>query len=51
MRMKKIPETIRISPRTAERLIKEGRFSESFDDVIARILDEREENSKKKTKK
>jgi len=49
--MKKIPETIRISPQTAERLIKEGKFNESFDDVIARMLNERDEYRKKNGKK
>jgi predicted CopG family antitoxin len=49
--MKKIPETIRISQRTAERLVKEGKFNESFDDVIARVLDERDEYRKKNGKK
>jgi len=49
--MKKIPETIRISPETAERLITEGKFNESFDDVIVRMLDERDEYRKKNIKK
>jgi hypothetical protein len=44
----KIPQTIRISERTARKLIELGKFGETFDDVIARILDEREEKEKKK---
>ena len=37
--MKKVPETIRVSKQNSERLIKAGKFGESFDDVITRILD------------
>jgi hypothetical protein len=44
--MKKIPETVRISKKNGERLVKHGRFGESFDDVIGRILDYFEKNNK-----
>jgi hypothetical protein len=44
----KIPQTIRINTRTAKRLIEPGKFGETFDDVISRVLDEREEKEKKK---
>ena len=37
--MKKVPETIRVSKLNGERLIKVGKFGESFDDVITRLLD------------
>jgi len=46
--MPKIPQTIRISEETAKKLIELGRFGESFDDVIARLLKEREQLEKKK---
>jgi hypothetical protein len=38
----KIPKTIRISEHTAKRLMKIGKFGETFDDVIVRLLDELE---------
>jgi len=38
----KIPKTIRISEETAKRLMALGKFGESFDDVISRVLDQRE---------
>jgi hypothetical protein len=44
----KIPGTIRISQRTGERLADLGKFNETFDDVITRVLDEREALLKKK---
>jgi predicted CopG family antitoxin len=44
----KIPQTIRISERTARRLIKMGKFGETFDDVIARLLDELDEFERRK---
>ena len=46
--MKKVPETIRISKKNSERLIKSGKFGESFDDVITRILDFYEAGNKPK---
>jgi hypothetical protein len=45
---KKIPETIRISEKTARRLMLRGRFNETFDDLISRVLDEIEEYEKEK---
>ena len=44
----RIPKTIRISEQTAKRLMKIGVFGETFDDVIIRLLDEREIKEKKK---
>ena len=46
--MKKIPETVRVSKRNAERLVSVGKFGESFDDVIGRLLDHYEKQEKKK---
>jgi len=46
--MKKIPETIRISKGNAERLVKAGKFGESFDEVLSRILDFYEGEHKEK---
>jgi len=43
----KIPETIRISKKNAERLITIGKFGETFDDVLGRILDGWEEEKRK----
>jgi predicted CopG family antitoxin len=44
----KIPQTIRISERTARKLIELGKFGETFDDVIARLLDEIEKKKERK---
>jgi len=44
----KIPKTIRISEQTAKQLMKIGKFGETFDDVIAHLLNEREIKEKKK---
>jgi predicted CopG family antitoxin len=44
----KIPKTIRISEHTAKRLMKIGKFGETFDDVIVRLLDELEIKENKK---
>ncbi len=49
--MKKIPETIRVSKKNTERLVKAGKFGESFDDVIGRLLDRLEELETKEKKK
>jgi hypothetical protein len=46
--MKKIPETIRLSPANIQRISQIGKFGESFDDVIGRLLDFFEESNKKK---
>ncbi len=37
--MKKIPETVRVSKENADRMVKIGKFGESFDDIIGRLLD------------
>lgn len=43
--------TIRLTKRTHERLARLGTLADSFDSVIAKLLDEYEENQTRRSKK
>ena len=43
--------TVRISENTIQRLSAYGKFGESYDDVIAKVLDELEEMKNRESKK